>query len=117
MTHPPEPKEPEGLATGKVVAVGVVALAVFAAGILWAGQILGGREPLTKPVDEYGRADVGIVNQRPFGHDLRAEDLRASQRRRLSSYGWADPQERRIRVPIDKAIDAVAAEHAQEPAK
>lgn len=117
MTHPPEPKEPEGLAIGKVVVVGVVALAVFTGGVLWAGRILGGRQPLTKPVEESGRAEVGIVNQWPFDRDLRAEEMRRRERQRLSSYGWASPQERRIRVPIDRAIDAVVAEHAQEPSR
>jgi hypothetical protein len=33
------------------------------------------------------------------------EKLRRAEQRRLSSYGWIDPQQRVVRVPIERAIE------------
>lgn len=113
MTHPPEPKEEEGLSFGKIVAVAVVALVVFAAGVLWVEMILR-PQPAAREASEVGRAEVGIVNQRPFDVEKRAEALRTRDLQRLSTWGWIDPQTGRVHAPIEHAMDALVAESAAE---
>lgn len=114
MTHPPEPKEAEGLALWKIVLVGVTSLAVFAASILWAEAILGARPRLTNRAHEAGRAEVGIVNQWPFELDRRAEETRARDLHRLESWGWVDARAQRIHMPVEQAMDAVVAEESSK---
>ena len=41
--------------------------------------------------------------------------LRRAEDRRLSSYGWIDPQQRVVRVPIERAIEILAERGLPEP--
>ena len=41
--------------------------------------------------------------------------LRRAEDRRLSSYGWIDPQQREVRVPIERAIEILAERGLPEP--
>ena len=41
--------------------------------------------------------------------------LRRAEHRRLSSYGWVDPQQRVVRVPIERAIEILAERGLPEP--
>ena len=43
----------------------------------------------------------------------KAEDLRAQEQKILSSYGWVNPATRRVRIPVERAMELVAAENAQ----
>jgi hypothetical protein len=113
---PPEAQADEHVAGYKVVAVGVIALVVFAAAVAWSARILdrttrtlspSGPLPIGK---EIGKAEIGIVDQTPFETTRGAEHYRREQLKKLSSYGWVDPKKGIIHVPIDKAIDELLAE-------
>jgi len=41
--------------------------------------------------------------------------LRRAEQRRLSSYGWIDPQQHVVRVPIERAIEILAERGLPEP--
>jgi hypothetical protein len=42
-------------------------------------------------------------------------NLRRAERRRLSSYGWIDRQQRMVRVPVERAIEILAERGLPEP--
>ena len=41
--------------------------------------------------------------------------IRREEERRLSSYGWIDPRERVVRIPIERAIEILAERGLHEP--
>ena len=100
----------------KVIIVGVVSLVAFALCTLWAIQIL--NSETKKLRDEHGEArkatelgkdEIGIVDQVPFQSDTRLERWRHERREALNGYGWVDRKRGIARIPIDKAMEQVAA--------
>ena len=113
---PPEAQADEHVAGYKVVAVGAIALVVFAAAVAWSARILdrtartlspSGPLPVGK---EIGKAEIGIVDQTPFETTRGAERYRREQLKKLNSYGWVDPKKGIIHVPIERAIEEMLAE-------
>jgi len=103
------------IAYGKVVAVGVISLAIFALSILWAARILS-RET-ERNLEATGVAhrpariaqeEIGIVDQVPFSVDRRLHRWKAEHAARLNGYGWVDRSKGVAHVPIEQAIEAVA---------
>ena len=58
---------------------------------------------------ELGRQEIGIVDQVPFEIDHRLELWRMERMGKLNGYGWVDKAKGIAHVPIEKAMDAVAA--------
>lgn len=90
-------------------AIGMVAgisLTLFALGIVWAYTIYDRTrgEPLDIIPERIGTAEIGIVDQLQFNQDMRAEDLRKQKLEKLSSYGWVDPQQNLVHVPVEVAM-------------
>jgi hypothetical protein len=99
----------------KVIAVGVVALVVFALGTIWAVAILHretARAHATTGVTSrpalIGQPEIGIVDQVLFSGDHRLADWRAERAARLNGYGWIDRSKGIAHIPIEKAMDEVA---------
>ena len=100
---------------GKVIAVGVISLVVFALCTVWAAVILSRETAHLEqstgaarvPVD-IGRGEIGIVDQVPFIVDHRLQLWRAERSARLNGYGWVDRAKGIAHVPIDRAMEAVA---------
>jgi hypothetical protein len=124
-SHPPAPPpvapppEEERLPYGKVALVGFASLALFAGAVLWARSILRDETRAALPQGEapaprVGQAEIGIVDQRMFELEGRAEHLRREQLQRLGSYGWVDRDGGIIHIPISRAMDEVAAELSRE---
>jgi hypothetical protein len=101
---------------GKIIVIGVVSLAIFAAGIFWAYKLMVGRENdiraggPARVAGEIGKPEIGIVDQVPFEIDYRIESLRAAYAKRLSSYGWIDRARGIAHIPIEKAMQQVVAD-------
>jgi hypothetical protein len=100
---------------GKVVGVGVASLIIFALSIWWSAIILHGqiaaveaKSGKSKPVMTT-QQEIGIVDQVPFVVDRRLPVWRAERARRLGGYGWIDRAKRTVFIPIEKAMDDVAA--------
>jgi hypothetical protein len=118
--HPPTPHgheapaatpEGENLPFGKVIAVIVISLIIFAVGGAWSLAIrhrtLRGMNP-TGAADipaRLGAEELGMVDQIPFELNHWVKDDRAASRERLSSYGWVDRKAGTIHIPIDRAIE------------
>jgi len=113
---PPEAQADERVASGKVIAIGVVSLLVFAGATWWSTRVW--RTTMTRlepngpiaPGAEIGKPEIGIVNQVPFETTRSAERYRKRQHDRLGSYGWIDRDKGLIHVPIEKAIDQYLAQ-------
>ena len=99
----------------RIVAVGVVALLVFAAGILWAYFLMVGQRAAIreggpeKPRSELGKAEIGIVDQVVFSADNRLDIWRAEHKKRLETYGWIDKAKGIAHMPIEQAMAKVVA--------
>jgi len=99
----------------RVIAVGVVALVVFAFGSWWAWAILRHGSPRIRGPgwltgrEELGRAEIGIVDQPLFETDHRSEEWLAAKRAWLTSFGWADRRQGVVHIPIDLAITRLLA--------
>ena len=104
------------IAFGKVIAVGVVSLAIFALSTVWAAWILSHE---SKKVDQstgtafhptrVTRDEIGIIDQVPFSSDKRLARWRAQHNGRLNGWGWVDRSKGIAHIPIDKAMDEIAA--------
>jgi hypothetical protein len=103
------------IAYGKVIAVGVISLLIFAGSIVWAGVILSHE---TKKNDQATgvahrpqriyQEEIGIVDQVPFAVDTRLHRWRAEHNAHLNGYGWVDREKGIVHVPIERAMDAIA---------
>jgi hypothetical protein len=108
---PPDAQAEEGIASGKVIAVGVASLIVFAAATFWSFKLMDREMRVLQPTGpaapgtEIGKPEIGIVDQVPFEMTRSAVKTREQARAWLSSYGWIDRDKGVIHVPIDRAID------------
>ncbi|MGQ0506481.1 MAG: hypothetical protein ACT4TC_14305 [Myxococcaceae bacterium] len=120
MTSSPDkhavPLEPEEdkLPYGSLVLVAALSLIAFFVGGLWSTYILlrphnsmnpEMRAPLPVAVNQY---EVGIVNQKLFTGDVRAEEAKQTQVKALHSYGWVDRSRNVIHIPIEEAMKQLA---------
>ena len=109
-------KSEDDIAYGKVIIIGVVSLVIFALSIVWAALLL---RHETKKVEEATgishrplkvvQEEIGIVDQVPFSIDNRLKRWRAAHDARLNGYGWVDRSKGIAHVPIERALEAVAA--------
>jgi hypothetical protein len=120
MNHePPAPlQEEDDPRVAKVVTVAAVTLFVFGAGIVWVLLIL--RSSKAPPdafvpprPNELHASEIGIVDQPTFEGDERLRRLNERKRRWLEGYGWVDRDAGTIHIPIERAIDRMAAEARQ----
>ncbi|HYZ89822.1 MAG TPA: hypothetical protein VE620_11045 [Myxococcales bacterium] len=113
---PPPAQADEHVASFKIIAVGVIALAVFGAATVWSARILSGTARSLQPTGpmpmgkDVGRAEVGMVNQTPFETTRGAERYQRRDFEILNNYGWVDREKGIIHIPIDRAIDRFLAE-------
>jgi hypothetical protein len=113
---PPQAQADERVASFKIVAVGIIALAVFGAATVWSTRILRGTARTLQPTGpiapgkDIGRAEIGIVDQPPFETTRGAERYRRRDLEVLNNYGWVDRDKGIIHIPIDAAIDRFLAE-------
>jgi len=114
--EPTEPGDPEHLPIRKVLAVAAIGAAVFALSVLWADRVLRRESQSVAPAErarippEVGRSQIGMVNQRLFELEEEAPKKRQEQEMRLNSYGWVDRDKQIIHVPIERAMEQMAAE-------
>jgi hypothetical protein len=113
--------EPEVIAFGKVITVGVLSVVLFVIGSIWALKIRTVTEASMNPVGSrytalpagFGAEEQGIVDQVPFELNTWVAKDRAEATARLKGYGWVDKQAGVIHLPIERAMDLVVAESAK----
>ena len=106
----------------KVIIVGVVSLVLFALCTIWAVKILDietvrlrDEHGESRVPSQIGKDEIGIVDQVPFDIDHRLEKWRAERSAALNSYGWVNRKRGVAHIPIDKAMEQVAAGAAPPP--
>jgi hypothetical protein len=114
--------EPDDLAVGASIKVGVVTLLVFAVFSLWMWRIMvaeekqllpDGAAPTPALVRERAY-EIGIVNQWTFEEDSRAYQLTAERQRYLESEGWVDRRQNLVHLPIADAMKQVVQQAGQQ---
>lgn len=112
--HPPGHESEDQIDYFKVIMVGIVSLAAFALGTVWAVGILHhetNKAHATTGVPrtpDLGRPEIGIVDQVLFEGDHRLATWRAERAARLNGYGWVDRSKGTVHIPIERAMDEVA---------
>ncbi len=109
MSHPIQ--EEDRIATGKIVAVAVISLAIFGIGVVWAisiqrdqsQSIVTHAQPAR--LAEKSAPEVGIVDQWPFDESHYGQDKAAYTKGRLEHYGWVDKNAKVVHIPIEQAMD------------
>jgi hypothetical protein len=114
-------QEGDSIESGKIITIGVVALVIFALGIVWAIAIQreseGSIRTYTPEQVPVGKQDeIGIVYQTPFERNF-ASKLLADTQARLDSVGWVDEKARKAHIPIDRAIKDYVAESERNGGK
>jgi hypothetical protein len=113
--------EPEVIAFGKVITVGVLSVVLFVIGSIWALKIrtvteasmnAAGSRNTALPAG-FGAEEQGIVDQVPFELNTWVVKDRAEATAKLKGYGWVDQQHGVIHVPIERAMELVVAESAK----
>jgi hypothetical protein len=107
LTNPPEE---ERLPFGKVAAVGLAAVVLFSGAVVWTRHLLVEETRAALPQGEapaprVGQDEIGIVDQKMFELESRAEVLRRQKLQRRDSYGWVDRDAGVIHIPIQRAMD------------
>lgn len=113
--------EPEVIRFGKVIAVGVVSVVLFAIGSVWAMKIRSATEATMNPAGSrhtalpagFGAEEQGIVDQIPFELNTWVAKDRVEAAAKLKGYSWVDKQAGVIHLPIERAMDLVVAESAK----
>jgi len=109
MSHPVQ--EEDRIATGKIILVAGVSLAIFGVGTVWAISILHDEQKAlgTRPVETgpaaAGAPEVGIVYQWPFNISHFAQDKEEEKKAWLESYGWVNKDLKVVHIPIDQAME------------
>jgi hypothetical protein len=97
-------QEPEGLPARTIwlVGAGVVAISALLVVIAWLFVV--------PPPPPAHRAAPSTLEHGLFDHATGGMALRAAGEQRLERYQWIDRRARVVRIPIDRAIDAVLAD-------
>lgn len=106
----------DGVNLRKVIAVGVVSLVLFAAGIIWAVYLMYAQQerirkagPVNEPTEIY-KPEIGIVDNILFTRDARLRAFRDERAAWLNSYGWTNRKAGLIHIPIAQAMAEVVKE-------
>lgn len=106
MTEPvlhqdPEAQDPEGISARAIwaVAAGLVAISAGLVAIAW---LLVAPVPATRPATA-----PSALERDPIENATGGEQIRAAGAQRLERTEWVDRSAQIVRIPIDRAIDAV----------
>jgi hypothetical protein len=105
MTEPAWPQEAERIRSGvlSVIAAAVVLLSAGLIAIAW--WLVIPPLPAERPVAEPSPLEHGLFDRATGG-----DDARAAAAHRLDGYSWVDRGAGIVRIPIERAIDAVVAD-------
>lgn len=110
---PPASQEVEGVGSGRTLGVTLSVLifgALLSLGAAWLLALRAGHLEHAASVKEAPRPEREVSNIRSdlFRGPLAGERLKAAQRDKLEHFGWADPEHKLVRIPIDVAMDLEA---------
>jgi hypothetical protein len=109
--------EEDHIKTGKIVGVGALSLFIFVVGCIWAVYIMhateqevGGQADLPAAIGQY---EIGIVNQRLFEQDFRAEEKIGAQQVALAKGQGDKPGAPAQHPTIEQAMQTVITQEQQ----
>jgi hypothetical protein len=114
-------QERDRIASRKVISIGVGSIVIFILGVLGAWRILEVRKHALAPLGpaptppEIGQIKIGIVQQNLYSEPQWPDAVR-EQKQQLESYGWVDREHGIAHVPIERAMEIMAAQ-AQRKSK
>jgi len=104
--HAPQgPQEPEHVRTGVIWLVGLGVLVISAALVVIAWWLV-----VPPPAARHPVAGPSPLEHEVFDRATGGDDARAAGDRRLERTEWIDRRAGVVRIPIDRAIDAVVAD-------
>jgi len=107
-------QEEDDVPRSKVVVGLVVILVVSAVLIVWTVDLVNGRSSALRPSGVFPerwlgpRHLVSRVREDLFTERRPGATINAEKRRELGSYGWVDPGQGIVRIPIEEAMSLVA---------
>lgn len=109
--HPYEVRVDRGrVAEGRILAVVIVGIVVFASSLLVTWLLLPKQIRLSSVYGREVPRQIAGINQTLILNDPTGEQLIEQQRRELDSYGWVDRKSGLVRIPIERAMQLVAEE-------
>ena len=105
--------EPDRIATGRIVFVGVASLVLFFLASLASTMALRARRAEINPDGppalpaEAGKAKIGFVEQQLFENVRTGVRWREDELRYLSTYGWVDRKAGVIHAPVELGMERV----------
>jgi hypothetical protein len=106
-------QERDRLAGRKLVVIGVGSIVTFGVAVAVSGGLLGAnRRPATTsaPAPSVAPMTIGTVEQGLLVGPARGLDFARDQRATLDRWGWVDRDAGIARIPIERAMDLVAAD-------
>jgi hypothetical protein len=106
-------QEPDRPNVAALAWIGVAVLVVFAGCLIAVALFVKGRTVALAPTGEppppatIRQAQIGMVNQRPFGKEASNAEIQRRAHERLSSYGWVDRDAGIVHLPLDRALELV----------
>jgi hypothetical protein len=121
-THAHFHQAPDETHNLKALGVGFLALVLFGLATMWGLLMLrhhsrGQDVPQTTfmPAPQHLTPEVGMVFQWNFDDRYSLPPLHRAQTEELETYGWVNPAENRIYMPVSRAIELyLAAQHGGE---
>ena len=105
--------EPDHIATGRIVLVGVASLTLFFLASVASSMAMRARRAEVNPdgppalPGEAGKAKIGIVEQQLFANVRTGERWREEEHRVLSTFGWVDRKAGIVHVPVELGMERV----------
>ena len=105
--------EPDRIATGRIVLVGVASLVLFFLASVASTMTLRARRAELNPdgppalPGEAGKAKIGIVEQQLFENVRTGTRWREEQLEHLSTFGWVDRKAGVIHEPVERGMERV----------
>lgn len=116
ITDPPTPlrQDEDRLPRRTLVAIAAVGVLVFAAAVAAAAGLAATHDAPTRHAVTRGAPDrIGFVEQTLVLDADRGRALRAQQEHELAQYRWIDRDAGVVAIPIERALDVVAADPAR----
>jgi hypothetical protein len=105
--------EPDAIATGRIVLVGVTSLVLFFLASVVSTMVLHARRAELNPdgpaalPGEAGKAKIGIVEQQLFENARTGTRWREAELEQLSTWGWVDRQAGVVHEPVERGMERV----------
>jgi hypothetical protein len=103
--------EPDRIATGRIVLVGVASLTLFFLASVASTMVLRARRAEINPdgppalPGEAGKAKIGIVEQQLFENARTGTRWREEELRYLSTWGWVDRKAGIVHEPVERGME------------